>query len=1298
MAYYCATPPFVNRAIVPNVMIVLDNSVSMFNFAYNYNGSNISTGFDPNASYYGYFDSNYWYKYESGKFVSTALKSSRNKSSNEWDGNFLNWLTMRRIDIARKVLVGGKYSGGYLTGEEADQDSRGYVKKVTSAEDYTSYVGTRYFHFDLGRAETSKFEVCSNCSCTWSEQHRAYLCSCSGCSGHLNVRLKLGERPEGVVQRVGNRVRWGLTFYHKNDGRTQGGYVKVNIAGSNIQDMIGNINNKRPDSNAPLAETLWTVAGYFAQEASMLGGPGPRYQSGDYQINNNVDPYNYGTGGNPIPAWCAKSFVIYITDGEPCGDDYLPDELKNYAANYGGYSYSGSLPSCSAGGNNPWVEDVALYVHTNDLRDDLEGKQTLTIYPVSAFGSGSELLKDVAINGGFIDKNNNDIPDLQSEWDENRDGTPDNYYEAQNGYELENALLRAVADILKRASSGTAVSVLSTSTRGSAILNQAYFLPQMSSGTKELSWVGELKGFWVDPKGQIREDTDQGVCEDHADASNTWIAQLEYNKDNILKFFLDAASQKTKLYLFDSDSNGKVKSPCGLSHIKTLDEAKAIWDIGCKLWSMSADSRHIFTGVDLNGDSMIDKNDVFSADYSSNLARCLRACDSEDAQHIIDYIRGNDVDICIDSDNKKSCRYSRCTKDHRDRTVTIDESTGVWKLGDIIYSTPRVLSHFPIGTYNIRYHDNTYRDFIRDKVYDPAQRDPIKRDDYLFVGANDGMLHCFYLGRIKEDPDTANCPGVKAAIIKPSRATHNIGEEVWTFIPMNVLPYLKYLAYPNYCHIYYVDQRPMLVDASIGGSATDTKTKDSWRTILIGELGFGGSPNPPVNAPVVNGKKVGLSSIFALDITDPKNPNLLWEFTDPDLGFTTSYPTVVRIGEPQGSGQDDGENGNWYVVLGSGPRDYNGGIPPQQGYIYVINLRNGALAKKLPLPPNAYAGDCVAVDPNNDYTVDAIYCGTVEEQKKKQTESSFTGRMLRILTKGENPSQWTADNVSVLVDAKGPITSSPEFAFDDQGNLWCYFGSGKYFGEEDKSNEDQQYIYGVKDTCWGYHDGAWGYKTTCSPVTNIYDTTDVEVAAGQISDYMCLCEGGEIKTCPDGDPAKGTDTDGDPICNCGDMVVTKVTGVTISGCGGSDGEDWQTCANRIASNYDGWRLKLNDSSPAERVISKPSVIGQLAIFTTFTPNPDVCGFGGSSALYALYYKAGIPYKQPSIFRKEAYLKGIIERSVSIGQGAPAIGEGIVSKKVGKKLKTYIQLSTGQVVEVTNQPVFLPEKIQFWIEK
>jgi len=407
------------------------------------------------------------------------------------------------------------------------------------------------------------------------------------------------------------------------------------------------------------------------------------------------------------------------------------------------------------------------------------------------------------------------------------------------------------------------------------------------------------------------------------------------------------------------------------------------------------------------------------------------------------------------------------------------------------------------------------------------------------------------------------------------------------------------------------------------------------------------------------------------------------------LGFTTSYPAIVRIGNPAAGGprQDDGLNGDWYVVLGSGPRDYEGDTPPNTGYIYVIDLKTGTLIKKLSVDNHTYMGDCIAVDPDHDYTVDAIYCGTVKRQG-----SNFTGNMLRILTDEKGPNNWS---ITTLYNAGAPITASPEFAFDEAGTLWCFFGTGKYFGETDKTDESQQYLYGIKDTCW---DPITKTYTCNTAVTNIFDATDVKVTATPV-DYICMCEGGEVECCEyntDGScktPAK----DGSGGCNCGDKVVTEVdlNSVSVSGCGAYS--DWDDCANYIASKG-GWKIKLNTNSPAERCISKPAVVGQLAMFTTFTPNCDICGFGGDSSLFSLYYKAGIAYKEPAILLATGFKNNEIQKSVSIGKGAPAIGESIVTKQVGDKLVTYIQLSTGQVVEVTQKGIFMPNKAQFWIEE
>lgn len=106
---YTKTPPFISREIPPNVIVALDISGSMKAVAYRDVGAgNWKTGvhddFDRTTSYYGYFDSTKMYAYNSVKqfFYESA--------TGEWDGNFMNWLVMRRMDIVRKVLVGGKVS------------------------------------------------------------------------------------------------------------------------------------------------------------------------------------------------------------------------------------------------------------------------------------------------------------------------------------------------------------------------------------------------------------------------------------------------------------------------------------------------------------------------------------------------------------------------------------------------------------------------------------------------------------------------------------------------------------------------------------------------------------------------------------------------------------------------------------------------------------------------------------------------------------------------------------------------------------------------------------------------------------------------------------------------------------------------------------------------------------------------------------------------------------------------------------------------------------------------------------
>ncbi len=209
--------------------------------------------------------------------------------------------------------------------------------------------------------------------------------------------------------------------------------------------------------------------------------------------------------------------------------------------------------------------------------------------------------------------------------------------------------------------------------------------------------------------------------------------------------------------------------------------------------------------------------------------------------------------------------------------------------------------------YDIDYNDYSYKMFWSSSNY--------KSRGMVYVGANDGMLHAFNLGIIEKVSDITHPTRVAQM---SSSTIPSLGQEQWAYIPKNALPYLKYQMEPDYKHIYTVDATSRIIDVSINAPAHDTDnsvlsctdseywnckkitrytsgTNDlvdadtSWRTVLIGGMGLGGASRPSgsvcaiasdcVKAPITTTgyEDVGLSSYFALDVTDPANPSIMWE-------------------------------------------------------------------------------------------------------------------------------------------------------------------------------------------------------------------------------------------------------------------------------------------------------------------------------------------------------------------------------------------------------------------------------------
>lgn len=123
------------------------------------------------------------------------------------------------------------------------------------------------------------------------------------------------------------------------------------------------------------------------------------------------------------------------------------------------------------------------------------------------------------------------------------------------------------------------------------------------------------------------------------------------------------------------------------------------------------------------------------------------------------------------------------------------------------------------------------------------------RDQVLYAGAEDGLLHAILAGRWSSadtgyDPLAAGC-----------------GRELWAYLPGSLLPALATAGF---------DGAPRLTSVHVDGApAVDDLFYDSdgdgrceWHTVLVGTASV-----QPANHGVV----------FALDVTDPYAPRLLWE-------------------------------------------------------------------------------------------------------------------------------------------------------------------------------------------------------------------------------------------------------------------------------------------------------------------------------------------------------------------------------------------------------------------------------------
>ncbi len=862
--------------------------------------------------------------------------------------------------------------------------------------------------------------------------------------------------------------------------------------------------------------------------------PSSAFSTGVAPNDSGINTYNWTDSVGTLEGINATSQQIGNLTGAASGA-CTPTEVISSLANV-----TGICPSEPTAQGTFNIAGLAYYAHTQDLRTGNCGgasctnSQTIKTYAIAfrASPGGYQIPGDMngdgdfldagdnrsmnqlylaAKYGGFKDSDGDNQPYTDAtcgtaspnakcdEWDEENnstnltpgDGIPDNYFTAEKGADFENAMSTIIKDILQRASSGTSASVLATTGEGAGAIYQAYFIPEKTSGSTTITWLGYVQGLFIDKEGNIREDTDG---DDTLDYSGDYIIRMSYNTTTSTTDVYKHADTNGDGDADDTDSDGDVDNNDAITGSPfALSDIIPIWEAGDVLWSTSPGSRVIKTSILDNCTSttcitttggFID----FTTANRTTLRPYLRASTDNEAEAIIRYIRGEDTPITI----------AGTTYNYRSRTLTTGGTSNTWKLGDIVYSTPTPVTK-PSENYDFIYGDTTYAAF---------KTQYLNRRHVVYAGANDGMLHAFNGGVF--NTTTHNYAG----------SGYTLGQELFAFIPQSLLPHLKWLTDTNYTHVYYVDLKPKVTDARI--FTADATHVNGWGTVLIGGMRFGGRDITYSDTAFSPNQKTFYSAYFALDITDPDASDgsygrLLWVYTDTtgDLNMTSSYPAVARTGPKNPFST---ATGAWYVVFGSGPTSYTG-ASTKSGKIYALDLATGALSRKFDnqavLMDNAFMADPITVDMDLDYQVDTIYIGnTYCPSNSGCTSSTWAGKMYRIAT-GEdtNTANWQFPSVlftpinTLLTPNQGqPITSAPSVAMDEKSNLWLFFGTGRFLDTSDRTldSTERWSFYGIKDTC-----KPWIYPT-CPSYTPPDKTNDLYDASSVI-----VCQGGQA-TCAGG--------------------------------------------------------------------------------------------------------------------------------------------------------------------------------------
>jgi len=340
------------------------------------------------------------------------------------------------------------------------------------------------------------------------------------------------------------------------------------------------------------------------------------------------------------------------------------------------------------------------------------------------------------------------------------------------------------------------------------------------------------------------------------------------------------------------------------------------------------------------------------------------------------------------------------------------------------------------------------------------------RDEVVYIGGNDGMVHAFLSRRhnpvglpppgrtTNYDTALGNCPVDLATPIGSQVVQSNcLGIELWGYSPQLLHNYWGAIRGGHY---FMVDGSPIVSDVlftkgnnnppvpalgtacTLDGSAACVPQWE-YRTVLIQCLGGGGP------------------GCFALDVSNPYDPKLLWErqmTTASTVRQTTSSrPQIVRMRRMVGG------IGIPYSValMGGGLGETKAGVPA--GSFLAVGLEDGTVTYSPTQASGPFAGSPTCLDTDNDSFTDTCYISTVDAQiyKVRFANGDPASMSMALFFDGRA-------RLGVLgLPGSTTIRSYSRIAvtFDSNRDLRLFYGTGNF--EDVQNATESNYFFELRD-------------------------------------------------------------------------------------------------------------------------------------------------------------------------------------------------------------------------------------------